>query len=105
MWLFAATTTLIAILWQVEIITFGCGSDRQPRRDFFYVGGEYTNLTVGVTHVSSPYTDLVACNFNRTVYDQSDLRRKTYTSEANSEIPNRIDPWCWTNFNKPSRDP
>jgi len=105
MWLFAATTTLIAILWQGEMITFGCGGNRQTQRDFFYVGGEYANLTVGATHVSSLYTDLAAWNFTCTVYDQSDLRRKTYTSEANSKRPDRIHPWCWTNCDKLSRDP
>ncbi|RMZ70742.1 alpha beta-hydrolase [Pyrenophora seminiperda CCB06] len=47
MWSYTVATALIALLWQVEILTFGYGGDRQPRRDFFYVGGEYANLTFG----------------------------------------------------------
>ncbi|KAI2480670.1 hypothetical protein Ptr902_07695 [Pyrenophora tritici-repentis] len=48
MWSIAATTALIALLWQAEIVTFGYGGSLEPR-EFFYVGGEYANLTLGTS--------------------------------------------------------
>ena len=73
MWLFTVVTVLVALLWQFEFIRFGYRADPQPQREFFYVGGEYRNLTVGAIHISSTHTDCAARDCDRAVHDQSDL--------------------------------
>lgn len=74
MWLFTAVTVLVALLWQVGFIRISYGADLQLQREFFYVGGEYRNLTVSAIHILLTYTDYSARDCNRAVHDQSDLR-------------------------------
>lgn len=45
----------------------------QPRREFFYVGGEYVNITVGLNFLRQSYTNIVGRKFNCSVHDQPDL--------------------------------
>ncbi|KAF1849228.1 alpha/beta-hydrolase [Cucurbitaria berberidis CBS 394.84] len=46
--LFTDLITLLLLLWD-RVVVAGYGGEDQPRREFFYVGGEYANLTLGNT--------------------------------------------------------
>lgn len=92
-------TTLLALLFAYAFAYF---HRQEPRREFFYVGGEYVNLTVcsALAKVRHVLIDCPGWKHIGPIYDQPNICRKTYTAYGRQETSNRLHTWLRTNSNK-----